>query len=112
MPAKPPTRRVLLPEREEPLQQTALVHHLDAAHVQAERTDRRLGSASFSSTSTCTPCSRNSLASIMPVGPPPAMITSKIWNPNPRNSLSGLPGCVRNLKCGGEPDQYSALITK
>ena len=35
-----------------------------------------VGSASFSSTSTCTPCSRNSLASIMPVGPPPAMITS------------------------------------
>ena len=31
--------RVLLAEREEPLQQTALVHHLDAAHVQAERAD-------------------------------------------------------------------------
>ena len=33
------TDRVLLAEREEPLQQTALVHHLDAAHVQAERAD-------------------------------------------------------------------------
>ena len=31
--------RVLLAEREEPLQQTALVHHLDAAHVQSERAD-------------------------------------------------------------------------
>ncbi len=30
--------RVLLAEREEPLQQTALVHHLDTAHVQAQRT--------------------------------------------------------------------------
>ena len=30
--------RVLLAEREEPLQQTPLVHHLDAAHVQAQRT--------------------------------------------------------------------------
>ncbi len=28
---------ILLAEREEPLQQAALVHHLDAAHVQAER---------------------------------------------------------------------------
>jgi hypothetical protein len=37
MPAKKPTDRVLLAEREEPLQQTALVHHLDAARVQAER---------------------------------------------------------------------------
>jgi hypothetical protein len=27
----------ILAEREEPLQQTALVHHLDAAHVQTER---------------------------------------------------------------------------
>jgi hypothetical protein len=32
--------RVLLAEREEPLQQTALVHHLDAAHVQAQRTGK------------------------------------------------------------------------
>jgi len=32
------TDRVLLAVREEPLQQTALVHHLDAAHVQAQRT--------------------------------------------------------------------------
>jgi hypothetical protein len=31
--------RVLLALREEPLQQTALVHHLDAARVQAERAD-------------------------------------------------------------------------
>ena len=31
--------RVLLAEREEPLQQTALVHHLDAARVQAEPAD-------------------------------------------------------------------------
>jgi hypothetical protein len=30
------TDRELLAEREEPLQQTALVHHLDAAHVQAD----------------------------------------------------------------------------
>lgn len=49
------TARVLLAEREEPLQQTALVHHLDAARVQAER---------------------NSPASIKPVGPAPATITS------------------------------------
>jgi len=33
------TDRVLLAEREEPLQQTALIHHLDAARVQAERAD-------------------------------------------------------------------------
>jgi hypothetical protein len=33
------TDRVLRSESEEPLQQTALVHHLDAARVQAERTD-------------------------------------------------------------------------
>jgi hypothetical protein len=38
--------RVLLAEREEPVQQTALVHHLDAAHVQAERADHPVGSAS------------------------------------------------------------------
>ncbi len=31
--------RVLVAEREEPLQQTALVHHLDAARVQTERAD-------------------------------------------------------------------------
>jgi len=37
-----------------------------------------LGSASFSSTSTSTSCSRNSLASIIPVGPPPLMITSNM----------------------------------
>jgi hypothetical protein len=30
---------VLLAEREEPLQQTALVHHLDAARVQSQRAD-------------------------------------------------------------------------
>lgn len=34
-----PTDRVLLTEREEPLQQTALVQHLDAPRVQAERPD-------------------------------------------------------------------------
>jgi len=33
--------RVLLTEREEPLQQAALVHHFDAAGVQAERADNR-----------------------------------------------------------------------
>ena len=33
------TDRVLLAEREEPLQPSALVHHLDAARVQAERAD-------------------------------------------------------------------------
>jgi hypothetical protein len=33
------TNRVLLAVREEPFQQTALVHHLDAAHVQTERAD-------------------------------------------------------------------------
>jgi hypothetical protein len=31
--------RVLPAVRQEPLQQSALVHHLDAAHVQAERSD-------------------------------------------------------------------------
>src|SRR3954470_8426055 len=41
-----------------------------------------LGSASFSSTSACTPCSRNSLASIKPVGPPPATITSIMNTPH------------------------------
>jgi hypothetical protein len=35
------TERVLLAVREEALQQAALVHHLDAAHVQAERADIR-----------------------------------------------------------------------
>jgi hypothetical protein len=33
------TDRVLRAVREEPLQQAALVHHLDAARVQAERAD-------------------------------------------------------------------------
>ena len=61
---------------EEPLQQTALVHDLDAARVQAERADYPVGSTSLSNTSTSTPCSRNSLASIIPVGPAPTMITS------------------------------------
>ncbi|CAK7283501.1 exported hypothetical protein [Streptomyces misionensis JCM 4497] len=35
-----------------------------------------VGSVSFSSTTVRTPCSRSSAASISPVGPPPAMITS------------------------------------
>ncbi len=35
------TDPVLLAVLEEPLQQTALIHHLDAAHVQAERADVR-----------------------------------------------------------------------
>ena len=39
MPAKKPPTGYCCAEREEPLQQTALVHHLDAAHVQAERAD-------------------------------------------------------------------------
>src|SRR4051812_30980055 len=39
------------------------------------------GSASLSSTSTSTPRRRNSIASIMPVGPPPAMITSSMRPP-------------------------------
>src|SRR5438874_8770630 len=73
--------RVLLAEREEALQQTALVHDLDAAHVQAERAGLPVRLVSRSSTTTCTPCSRNSLASIKPVGPPPAMITSIITPP-------------------------------
>ncbi len=33
------TERILLAEREEPLQQTALIHHLDAAYEEAERAD-------------------------------------------------------------------------
>src|SRR5262245_18048061 len=45
-----------------------------------------LGSVSFSSTSTSTSCSRNSLASIIPVGPPPLMITSDMSNPHPQLS--------------------------
>ena len=40
MPANPPTGYCLA-EREEPLKQAALVHHLDAARVQAERADDR-----------------------------------------------------------------------
>jgi hypothetical protein len=34
-----PAQRVLLAEREEPLEQATLVQHLDAARVQAERAD-------------------------------------------------------------------------
>lgn len=41
-----------------------------------------VGSASFSSTSTRTPCSRSSPASIIPVGPPPAITTSIKADPN------------------------------
>src|SRR5919107_5850740 len=41
-----------------------------------------VGSSSFSSTSACTPCSRNSQASINPVGPPPAMMTSNMTLPH------------------------------
>ncbi|BCB76434.1 hypothetical protein Pflav_028440 [Phytohabitans flavus] len=40
-PGEETVERVPLAVREEPLQQTALVHHLDAAHVQAERADER-----------------------------------------------------------------------
>ena len=40
-----------------------------------------VGSATFSSTSTCTPCSRNLPASIMPLGPPPTTITSIMKSP-------------------------------
>jgi hypothetical protein len=54
---------------EKSLQQAPLIHHLDAAWSPSERTTF-VGSASFSSTSTRTPCVRSSLASIMPVGPP------------------------------------------
>ena len=44
-----------------------------------------VGSASLSSTSTGTPCSRSSLASHKPVGPPPATITSIMNPPLPRS---------------------------
>ena len=55
-----------------------------------------VGSASFSSTSTCTPCSRNSLASIKPVGPPPATITSIMKIPHsPRLHFGQLLRAVR-----------------
>ena len=46
------------------------------------------GSASFSSTSACTPCSRNSPASIKPVGPPPATITSIMKIPIQQGCIS------------------------
>ena len=39
MPAKKPADRDTAAVREEPVQQPALVHHLDAARVQAERAD-------------------------------------------------------------------------
>ena len=77
-----PADRVLRAEREEPVQQAALVHHLDAARVQAERADDlgRLG-VPLQHDARRTPCSRSSLASIMPVGPPPATITSIMHSP-------------------------------
>jgi hypothetical protein len=70
------TDRELLAEREQPLQRPrwSITSTLRACRPSARTT--LVGSASFSSTSACTPCSRNSLASIKPVGPPPAMITS------------------------------------
>jgi hypothetical protein len=83
--------RVLLAEREEPVQQTALVHHLDAAHVQAERADHP---GRLRLTSAWTPCSRNSLASIMPVGPPPATTTSIMKIPT--NEIAFRPAVPRN----------------
>jgi hypothetical protein len=61
---------VLLAECEEPLQQTALVHHLDAAHVQAGRADERGRLRRLLQYEHVTPCSRSSLASIKPAGPP------------------------------------------
>src|SRR5690606_17818255 len=42
-----------------------------------------LGSAPFSSTTVCKPCSRSSAASIMPVGPPPTTTTSILTVPPP-----------------------------
>src|SRR4029077_16846771 len=48
-----------------------------------------LGSASFSSTSTSTSWSRSSLASIIPVGPPPLMITSDTKIPDSANTYFG-----------------------
>jgi len=47
-----------------------------------------VGSTSFSSTSAWTPHSRNSLASIMPVGPPPANDHVNHEDPNRRDCLS------------------------
>src|SRR5437016_8072708 len=54
----------------------------------SERTSL-LGSASFSSTSTSTSWSRSSLASIIPVGPPPLMITSDMKTPDSASAYSG-----------------------
>src|SRR4051812_34778316 len=55
-----------------------------------------LGSPSFSSTSTSTSCSRNSAASIIPVGPPPLMITSNTRNPDSRTHLPACGSGSRN----------------
>ncbi len=49
--------------------------------------DCMVGSANFSSTTVRTPASRNSLASIKPIGPPPATITSIITTPISITSL-------------------------
>src|SRR4051812_15552285 len=61
-----------------------------------------LGSASFSSTSTSTSCSRNSPASIIPVGPPPLMITSTMATPIPELTALRRPTCA-DSPSGSEP---------
>src|SRR5215203_5040175 len=68
--------RVLLAEREEPLKQTALVHHLDAARVQAESADDPGRLRLLLQHERVHALQPQSPASIMPVGPPPATITS------------------------------------
>jgi hypothetical protein len=74
-----------------------------------------LGSASFSSTSTSTSWSRSSLASIIPVGPPPLMITSNMKDPQLQKFTAGnartAPGRRRSLRPRGRirlPPQENA----
>ena len=65
--------------REEPIGDAALVEHLDGARVQTA--GARAGEvlvARRSTIATSTPASASSPASIMPVGPPPAITTECI----------------------------------
>jgi len=83
------TDRVLLAELEKAPQKPrwSITSTLRAWRPSARTTG--VGSTSFSSTTTCTSCSRNSLASINPVGPPPTTSTSIITGPFPAGSCLG-----------------------
>ena len=71
----------LLAVREKPLQQNALVHHLDAAHGQAQRTGLPGWLRLLLQHEHVHAVQLQLAASINPVGPPPEMITSNMNRP-------------------------------